>query len=338
MRRINLGSGTLFSLVVSISAGAHAERVPPDLLVANPRVYEVTITTKFVVPKNGKTLNELRVWHALPNSRPWDGLDRALGASEISSQPETGQVKYLAHNESQHVFWGIRDGLKPGKTFELVSRFRVRSADRTYDYKRSIARWSDYQYAGVQDSRQPVEGELARLVDGIRKSHPPAEAALEFCEWVAENIKYDASVPYDVRDLAAIVNNRKGHCGHQMTMFDAMCARAGIPTRVILGLNLNTPGGIGELHRIRADFENQHTWMQVYLPGSGWIEIDPGMGAKAYFFPAQVIQNNTDFQNYVIWIVEDGTSKTPDWEYRSGRWYSPYGIENRRTFRVIESK
>ena len=45
-----------------------------------------------------------------------------------------------------------------------------------------------------------------------------------------------------------------------------------------------------------------------------------------------------DLDRWSFWIIEDGTSKTPDWEYRSGKWYSPYGIENRRTFRVIESK
>lgn len=117
-----------------------------------------------------------------------------------------------------------------------------------------------------------------------------------------------------------------------------MCSRAGIPIRTVVGLNLNTPGGVGPLHTIRPDFQNQHTWAQVNLPGSGWIEIDPGQGQRAYSLPAQLIQNNTDFQNYVIWIREGGTWKQPDWEYRDSKWYSPYGIENTRTFLKAESK
>ena len=68
------------------------------------------------------------------------------------------------------------------------------------------------------------------IVDEIKKSHSPAEAALEFCKWVTENVKYDASVPYDPRDLPSILAHKKGHCGHQMTTFEAMCLRAGIPT------------------------------------------------------------------------------------------------------------
>jgi hypothetical protein len=327
----------VLSVMLVLAGSAQAQRVPPDILISNPTVYDVTITTKFAVPKNGKKLTGLGVWHALPNARPWDGLDRTLGASAITFEPASGRIQHLSINESQNVFWEVRDGLRVGKTFEFVSRFRVRSVDRTYDLNRSTAKWYDYHH-NLDVVTPPIDANLDPIVDEIKKSHTPAKAALEFCKWVTEHIKYDASVPYDPRDLAAILTHQKGHCGHQMTTFDAMCTRAGIPTRTVVGLNLNTPDGIGPLHEIRPDFQNQHTWSQIYLPGSGWVEIDPGMGAKAYFFPAQVIQNSTDFQNYIVWICENGTWKIPEWEYRGGNWHSPYGIENHRTFRKVDSK
>jgi transglutaminase-like putative cysteine protease len=323
--------------LLTLTADALAQRLAPDVVVSNPQVYEVTITTKLVVPQNGKRLSGLGVWHALPNSRPWDGLDRTLGASEIMFEPSRGRIQHLSTNESQNVFWEVREGLIPGKTLEFMSRFRVRSADRTYDYRRSTARWADY-HRNIDQPQRRVDRELDAISDDIKKRHPPAEAALEFCKWVTEHINYDASVPYDPRDLPEILNNKKGHCGHQMTAFEAMCARAGIPTRTVVGLNLNTPGGVGALHKIRPDYQNQHTWAQVYLPGSGWIEIDPGQGERAYSLPAQLIQNSTDFQNYIIWVCENEIWKIADWEYRGGQWISPYGIENHRTFRKVESK
>jgi transglutaminase-like putative cysteine protease len=328
-------AATIASILLTISVNGHAQRMPPDVVVSNSQAYEVTITTKFVVPEDGKALSALGVWHALPTARPWDGLDRTLGAWAISYKPDSGRVQHLATNESQNVFWELHEGFEAGKSFEFVSRFRVRSVDRTFDLKRSAARWSDY-HRNLDQSALSVHVKLDSVTDEIKKSHPPAEAALEFCKWVTEHVKYDASVPYGARDLHSILTFRKGHCGHQMTMFEAMCARAGIPTKTVVGLNLNTPLGAGALHNIRPDFENQHTWAQVYLPGSGWVEIDPGQGARAYFLPAQLIQNSTDFQNYVIWIRENGIGKQPDWEYRGGKWYSPYGIENRRTFRMVD--
>jgi transglutaminase-like putative cysteine protease len=329
------GAVTIVGVMLAFSSSAVAQRVPPDVVVSNPQVYEVTITTKLVVPANGKTLTGLGVWHALPNARPWDGLERTMGASAITFQPDGGRLQHLSTNESQNVFWEMREGLNTGKKLEFVSNFRVRSVDRTYDLKRSTARWSDY-HRNIDVVTPRVDVNLDSIVDDIKRTHPPAEAALEFCRWVTEHIKYDASVPYGSRDLAATLQQQKGHCGHQMTTFEAMCVRAGIPTRTVVGLNLNTPGGVGPLHEIRPDFQNQHTWAQIYLPGSGWVEIDPGMGAMAYSFPAQVIQNSTDFQNYVIWIRENGAWRIPEWEYRAGKWYSLYGIENHRTFRKVE--
>jgi Transglutaminase-like superfamily len=337
MIKAQSGVATTIGIVLAFSSSAAAQRLPPDVVVLNPQVYDVTIATKFVVPNNGKKPTGIGVWHALPNARPWDGLDRTMGASAIRYEPDSGRIQHLSTNESQNVFWDLSEGLESGKKLEFMSQFRVRSVDRTYDLARSIAKWSDYRHnIGVVTPH--VDVNLDSIVDEIKTKHPPAEAALEFCKWVTEHIKYDASVPYAPRDLAAILKFEKGHCGHQMTTFEAMCLRAGIPTRTVVGLNLNTPGGAGSLHEIRPDFQNQHTWAQIYLPGSGWVEIDPGMGAKAYFIPAQVIQNSTDFQNYVIWICENGTWRIPDWEYRAGKWYSAYAIENRRTFRKVKSE
>jgi transglutaminase-like putative cysteine protease len=327
------GFGTIMAVaaLLSLSPKAPAQRQAPELAVSDPRVYDVTITTTFVVPAAETKLSTLRVWHGLPTARPWDGLDRTLGASAITYRPETGRVQYLAHNDSQHVFWECREGLEAGKRFEFVSSFRVRSADRTFDPKKAVAKWSDYP---VYEAPRVIDAKLAALADEIKARHAPAEAALEFCKWITSHIRYDASVPYGAADLAAILTYEKGHCGHQMAVFEALCGRAGIPTRTVWGMNLYAAEGVGQLHKIRPDFENRHTWAQIYLPGSGWVEIDPGAGPKAYSLPGQLIQNSTDFQNYVIWVEEDGQWKQPSWEYRDGKWHSPYGVENLITFRV----
>ncbi len=344
MKKVYGFATAMLAISILLATNARAQRPSPDVAITNPREYEVTIATTFLVPGNGRPPSVLRVWHALPTARPWDGMDRTLGASRITAQPESGRVMHLAHNESQHVFWEFREGIPAGRRLELVSRFQVRSVDRNFDPRQSAAKWSDY---GVNDHAVPrarrldlTRGgiELALTIDRIKQKNSPAAAAMEFCRWIAGNIIYDAGVSFATDDLEAILTHKRGHCGHQMAVFETMCSRAGIPSKVVVGLNLNIPGGVGPLHAIRPDFENQHTWAEIYLPGSGWIEIDPGAGARAYTIPAQLIQNNTDFQNYVIWIVEDGTWKQPAWELRDGKWFSPYAIENRRTFRWIESR
>jgi transglutaminase-like putative cysteine protease len=330
---------TSLLILLNLTMNSYAQHLPPDIKVSNPRDYDVTFTTKFVVPGDGKRLGTLRVWHALPTSRPWDSMDRTLGASAITYQPDSGGVHHLADNESQHVLWELRKGLTAGKKFEFVSQFRVRSADRTFDYQSSTAKWSDYYYSPHNLERFAyVDDEHTALVEQIKKTHSPAETALEICKWITAHIKYDASVAYHPADVASTLRFSKGHCGHQMELFRALCSKAGIPTRSVYGLNLRVPGGVGPLHKTRPDFENQHTWAQVYLPGSGWVEIDPGAGKDAYTIPSQLIQNSTDFQNYVIWIEENGQWKQPEWLSHDGKWFSPYGVESLRTFRLVKSK
>ena len=64
MNKSDLGAVMSLVVLLTLSANARAQRVPPGVVVSNPQVYEVTITTTFVVPKNSKTLDVLRVWHA----------------------------------------------------------------------------------------------------------------------------------------------------------------------------------------------------------------------------------------------------------------------------------
>ena len=211
---------------------------------------------------------------------------RKTGASAIKFRPESGRIQHVETSDSQSVSWELSEGLWPGKKLEFLSRFRVRSADRTFELKQSTANWSNSQQKRSRvrsvdrkfdrkksiTSRSNVQqirpGEFASsddtrldlIVGDIMNSRPPAEAALEFCKWVKEHIKYDASVSYSPRDLAAILMYKKSHCGHQKNVFYAMCSRAGIPTRTVAGLNLYKPDGVGHLNEIRADFDNAHSY------------------------------------------------------------------------------
>jgi transglutaminase-like putative cysteine protease len=130
---------------------------------------------------------------------------------------------------------------------------------------------------------------------------------------------------------------KKGHCGHRKNVLAAMCSMAGIPSRTVAGLSLYKPDGVGQLDETRSEFGNAHTWAQIYLSGSGWIEIDPSLGDRAYSIPAQLVQNNMDFQNYMVRVCENGRWKSPGREYRDGKWYSPYGIENHNAFRRVQA-
>ncbi len=56
MSKSSRGMTTTLLILLILSANAYAQRLPPDVVISNPQVFEVTITTKFVVPEEGKRL------------------------------------------------------------------------------------------------------------------------------------------------------------------------------------------------------------------------------------------------------------------------------------------
>ena len=297
---------------------------------SNAKVYRVRMKTKFVVPSSGVPIEELRVWHALPTKREWSETNTQVGATQICWIPSTGKQQYEKLHDSHHVLWD-QTNLTPGNSLSFESEFTVHSPIRKFNPKTAPTRWEDYSASPLPDydKRQNIHFELVEIADRIRASNTPTAAVLEFCKWLSSNITYDASVSYPYTDVTSAMQNRRGLCGHYSEMLIQLCNRVGIPIRQIFGLNLYTPDGItGGLQNIRADYTNIHTWVEVYFPYIGWVEADPSNSDQAFTIPARYIQNNKWFQNYSIWISQNGQWKQPEWRYQNGSYVSDYGIEN----------
>jgi transglutaminase-like putative cysteine protease len=337
---------SVWLLMIVTPGGVQAQKSPapkslPGVVTSHAVVYRVKMTTIFVVPAGNSAIDELRVWHALPVRRPWSKVTGDVGASEIKFSA-AGSQQYEKEHDSHHIFWRHARPLKPGTRFTFTSEFSVRSVDRTFQPGKIRVRWKDYDRP-QKDPSAKADAELAKKVhptiaqvaDRLKKSALPPVALALFCQWMKDTIKYDASVPYPPSDMAAIMQNRKGHCGHGAAVLAQFCARTGIPMRGVAGLNLYSPNGRGELSPIRADWTNIHTWAEVYFPGIGWVEVDGGWG---YTVPAYWIQNNKWFQNYAIWIREKGTNKVPTWTYKDGKFTSDYGVEHLITYSAVAEK
>ena len=120
-------------------------------------------------------------------------------------------------------------------------------------------------------------------------------------------MKYDANVSYSSIDIEQTLANKKGHCGHYFCLLKSTCEELGIKIRVIRGLNLYCEDGVSSrLHKVRADYTNIHTWAEIHLPKDGWVEIEPTESKTPFKLKAHLVQNNPWFQNYAVWIREDG--------------------------------
>jgi choice-of-anchor C domain-containing protein len=293
--------------------------------------FHVQVASTLVIPKGNDTIDEIHVWHALPTVRPWSRMTGQAGAAAITWSAG-GEQQYDKGQESHHVFWSETGKMPPGSTHRFTSAFTVRSAGREFDPAVARVEWNDYRLATRSpmpkvdpEQAKKVPEKIAALADTLKGSAGPAQAVVAFCKWIGANVTYDPSVPWGPGDVVSTFENRRGHCGHEFVLLQNMCLHCGIPIRAVFGLLLYAPDGKSGLDAVRADYTNRHTWAEVYLPGYGWVEVEPTGGEGAFRIPNNYVQNNKWFQNYAVWIREKG-----DWKFVDGG--SGYGVANVITY------
>ncbi|MCP9926661.1 DUF3488 domain-containing protein [Cyanobium sp. CH-040] len=79
-----------------------------------------------------------------------------------------------------------------------------------------------------------------------------------------------------------LFEQRLGFCGHYASAFSALMRAAGVPSRVVSGYLGGTwvvpVGGASFLELRQSD---AHAWSEVWLPGQGWLRVDPSVWASA---------------------------------------------------------
>ena len=96
-------------------------------------------------------------------------------------------------------------------------------------------------------------------------------------DWVVENTFRDPDVKgcglgLPVRTLNEMKGG--GKCADISAVFVTLARAAGIPARDVYGLRMASP----KTGEITADF---HCWAEFYLPGTGWVPVDPADVRKA---------------------------------------------------------
>jgi transglutaminase-like putative cysteine protease len=96
------------------------------------------------------------------------------------------------------------------------------------------------------------------------------EKSRAFYDFVGDNMAYVGYNPGDI-GAAAALETLGGDCTEFTDLSIALNRAAGIPARYFTGVTCCTDMGYRE-------GENKHNWLDVNLPGSGWVPIDPTWG------------------------------------------------------------
>lgn len=93
--------------------------------------------------------------------------------------------------------------------------------------------------------------------------------------WIGEDFSYSLDAPPSGRNAVDdfLFDTQVGFCQHFSSAFANLMRAAGIPSRVVLGYSGGYRNRFGEYWVVRK--MDAHAWTEVWLPGRGWVRVDP---------------------------------------------------------------
>jgi transglutaminase-like putative cysteine protease len=128
----------------------------------------------------------------------------------------------------------------------------------------------------------PIRRKARELADGCQNLVERVRAIYDF---VAQDLTYIRQGGWD--PAPEVLARKSGSCSEFSYLFSSLCRANGIPTRFV-GATMFRPKQVKKYPYVDKVW---HRWVQVYLPGVGWVHMDPtrdrGKAAKHHFFGRQ---------------------------------------------------
>ncbi|WP_445478517.1 DUF4129 domain-containing transglutaminase family protein [Lysinibacillus irui] len=93
--------------------------------------------------------------------------------------------------------------------------------------------------------------------------------------------KKEAAIPAENQDYVDqfLFDTKVGYCDNFSTSMVVLLRSVGIPARWVKGFAPGTAGPMTDgLREYRITNDNAHSWVEAYIPGSGWMEFEPTIG------------------------------------------------------------
>jgi transglutaminase-like putative cysteine protease len=140
------------------------------------------------------------------------------------------------------------------------------------DFPAKEAAWdpADYALYLAPTSLGPVDGQVKKLADTITSGQSTVVGkARAIYDWIVDNMYRDP----DTRgcgsgDVCVLLERPGGKCADISSVYIALARAAGVPAREVFGIRQGrTP--------VQDISGWQHCWAEFYLPGYGWVPVDP---------------------------------------------------------------
>lgn len=185
------------------------------------------------------------------------------------------------YNSTGEIF--LTRSVQPGDTYAVKASVPqsddalIRTAEEARNKKDARFEEARADYCGLPGGIDDRVYQLTMSVIADRTE--PAEKAIAIRDYLANNYKYTLEPDYPPADedfvSRFLLKEKKGYCSYFATAMVVMCRIADIPARYVEGYYVHPENGSAVITG-----KNAHAWVEVYLNGIGWTELDPT--ARAY--------------------------------------------------------
>ncbi len=183
----------------------------------------------------------------------------------------SGQVNYLEYDLSA-------SGKKAAIPADLVAK-----------YTRSTLYWQTT--GSVADEARKVTDQSAPVINNVKAIYADVIAKLSYNE---------NKIKFNIRQgsAKALANPTNVVCLEYADLMVAMLRSQGIPARMPIGYAYS-----GSLKTSSAVDDSLHAWVEAYVPGIGWMTIDPTWGEKFNDFG----KSDLDHFAFAVWGEQDSS-------------------------------
>ncbi|MFH1335301.1 MAG: transglutaminase domain-containing protein [Candidatus Zixiibacteriota bacterium] len=230
---------------------------------AKEKAIEVTFKLNLKTPENSK---DVRLWIPYPVSDENQTIEDVKIGGNYSYQ---GIYKEKEFGNS--IFYAEWKNLTKDRV--LTYTFRVRRKEVVKkDFPKNEPPLSEKDFAKylMATSYGPVGGRVKetalRITEGKKSTLAKARAIYD---WIVDNMYRDPQIKgCGIGDVERLLESLGGKCGDIHSVYVALARSVGVPSREIFGIRI-PKGKEGDMTKA------QHCWAEFYLPGYGWVPIDP---------------------------------------------------------------
>jgi len=160
------------------------------------------------------------------------------------------------------------------RSYRVSSLLPIVSASALRNAQPEYPNWVKERYLALPtDLSDRVLGLVLELTRDLDTPFEKAQAIETYLRTIPYSLDIPAPDPFvDVVDYF-LFDLQKGYCDYYATAMVVMARAAGVPARLAVGYASGTYDPINR--RFVVTEANAHSWVEVYFPGTGWVEFEP---------------------------------------------------------------